>query len=395
MKSFSQYLIEDFLFEQLDVDKLKHLEHVEDHPIHAGEEGYHHAKDTLNHVHDMLTSKKPHEHVKLTTKYDGSPSIVYGHHPESGKFFVASKSAFNATPKINYSHEDIENNHGHAPGLVTKLKAALDHLPKVTPKHGVYQGDLMHSEGDVHDHGGSYHFKPNTITYSAKKDSHEGKKIGSSKLGIVTHTKYSGASLDTMKAGFHVNHHEFGSHDDVHQVNPDVNIKNAHITHEQSSEFNKHMNKAEELHNKLKKGGYENIEPHSMHFKTYINDTIRKETKPSVDGFKSFLHSKGEKEAEKVKTDSSKEAKRSAYKAINNHIDNNKEHFDNAFKLHDHIQKAKNHLVNALSSGSDFHHSVEGAPTKPEGFVATFKGRPSKLVDRHEFSRLNFNRNRG
>ena len=65
--------------------------------------------------------------------------------------FVASKSAFNKNPKINYTHEDIEKNHGHAPGLVSKLKAALDHLPKVTKPGKVYQGDFMYhkDDGDV------------------------------------------------------------------------------------------------------------------------------------------------------------------------------------------------------------------------------------------------------
>ena len=83
----------------------------------------------------------------VTTKYDGSPSIVFGTHPETGRFFVASKSAFNKDPKINYTPEDIERNHGHAPGLVEKLKGALEHLPKIMPRNGgVYQGDLMYKK---------------------------------------------------------------------------------------------------------------------------------------------------------------------------------------------------------------------------------------------------------
>ncbi len=66
--------------------------------------------------------------------------VAVGTNPENGRFFVATKSAFNKNPKINYTHEDIEKNHGHAPGLVEKLKAALTHLPKSTPKKGVFQG---------------------------------------------------------------------------------------------------------------------------------------------------------------------------------------------------------------------------------------------------------------
>jgi hypothetical protein len=64
MLSFKKYLIES-----LDVDKLKHLEHVEDHIIHGGHEGMTHAFDNLDDVHNMLSGKK--SKTKVTTKFDG------------------------------------------------------------------------------------------------------------------------------------------------------------------------------------------------------------------------------------------------------------------------------------------------------------------------------------
>ena len=70
-----------------------------------------------------------------------SPAIVFGV-DTNNKFFVASKSAFNKNPKINYTPEDIEKHHGHAPGLVEKLKLALRYLPALEPK-GIYQADYM------------------------------------------------------------------------------------------------------------------------------------------------------------------------------------------------------------------------------------------------------------
>jgi len=190
----------NFLTEEASEEKLKHLEHAEDHVINAGHEGFSHAYHNLKDVHDKLTGKD--NATKVTMKYDGSPSVVFGRHPETGKFFVASKSAFNKNPKINYSHEDIERNHGHAPGLVEKLKAALDHLPKVTPKKGVFQGDIMHTHHDVHESGGKVHFTPNTITYSADKNSPHGKAALRSKIGIAVHTKYNGKNLEDMKAEY-------------------------------------------------------------------------------------------------------------------------------------------------------------------------------------------------
>jgi hypothetical protein len=98
--------------------KLKHITHAEDRPLQKGSEGFTHAVEALKQAHNHIKSGG--HSSALSMKYDGSPSLVFGHHPETGKFFVASKSAFNKTPKINYTHNDIVKNHGHAPGLMDK-----------------------------------------------------------------------------------------------------------------------------------------------------------------------------------------------------------------------------------------------------------------------------------
>ena len=89
----------NYLIESLDVDKLKHLEHAEDHIIHGGNEGVAHAADNLDDLHNALTGGK--SKSKITTKYDGSPSVVFGINPENNKFFVASKSAFNRSERAH------------------------------------------------------------------------------------------------------------------------------------------------------------------------------------------------------------------------------------------------------------------------------------------------------
>lgn len=144
MLTFKTFLIES---DGEDDGKLKHISHAEDHPLHHGHAGFEHAYGALMKAHHHIVNKK--NNSNLTMKYDGSPSLVFGHHPKTGKFFVASKSAFNKNPKINHTEADIDRNHGHSPGLANKLKAALKHLPKVTPKKGVYQGDMMYSHEDL------------------------------------------------------------------------------------------------------------------------------------------------------------------------------------------------------------------------------------------------------
>ena len=143
MLNFKTFLIES----EEDDGKLKHITHAEDHPLIDGHKGFEHAYGALMKTHQHMVEKK--KNSNLTMKYDGSPSVVFGHHPKTGKFFVASKSAFNKNPKINYSDKDIDANHGHSPGLAHKLKSALKHFPKVTPKKGVYQGDMMYTHEDL------------------------------------------------------------------------------------------------------------------------------------------------------------------------------------------------------------------------------------------------------
>ena len=97
--------LKKFLIEEAGEDKLKHLEHVEDHVINSGSAGFSHAFHSLNDVHSQLLGQK--NETKMTVKYDGSPSVVFGTHPKTGKFFVGSKSVFNKDPKINYTNKDI------------------------------------------------------------------------------------------------------------------------------------------------------------------------------------------------------------------------------------------------------------------------------------------------
>ena len=390
MLTFRKYLIES-----LEVDKLKHLEHAEDHIIHGGHEGMSHAFDNLDDVHSMLSGKST--KTKVTTKYDGSPSVVFGRHPESGRFFVASKSAFNKNPKINYTPEDIEANHGHAPGLVSKLKAGLEHLPKVMPKEGgVYQGDFLYEKPDVYTDGDHYKFAPNTITYGAHKDSSMGRRIAASKIGFVVHTKYDGKSLDDMKAGFDVDHSKFQQDPHVNLVNPEIkDATHAGYSDEDKAEYQSHRDKATDTYLSMQPSTLTKLGDHNEHIKPYINSTVRDGSTPSAEGYSKYLQTKRDNEAAKVKTDAAKKKKADSYNRLISDVEGGGDEFKKTLELHGHIQRAKDVLVRALGNPTEFSHSVGGNTVKPEGFVAIRNGRPTKLVDRAEFSRMNFANNRG
>lgn len=369
-------------------EKLTHLEHAEDHPINAGVEGFKHAVNTLTAVHKTLTGQKG--GADLMTKYDGSPSIVFGHHPKTGKFFVASKSAFNKNPKINYTEEDIDQHHSHAPGLVSKLKTALQHLPKVTPQKGVFQGDVMHTPEDISEKGGRVHFKPNLIKYSTPSDSAEGKAIKNSKIGVYVHTGYDGKDIESMKANYTPNLSGFAEHGSVHLMKYGYHTKNSNYNEDAQKQFTRHIEDASDVGRKLKSKDYAIIEPHTEHIKTYINKTVREDSTPSAEGLYDHIKSEHEKGIDKVKTQKAKDQKTQMMNNDLAHVRSNHETINNIFAMHHHLQKAKDVLVNAMSHGQDYEHHIGDTKTKPEGFVAVVNNRPTKLVDRAEFSKQNF-----
>ena len=96
-----------------------------------------------------------------------------------------------------------------------------------------------------------------------------------------------------------------------------------------------------------------------------------------------------------MKSTKGKESKQQIMDTSLAHVDNHKRAFTKVLQVHKHLQNAKNHIVDALSTHQEYTHSVNGERVKPEGFVVVKHGRPSKFVDRNEFSKLNFENNRG
>jgi hypothetical protein len=240
-----------------------------------------------------------------------------------------------------------------------------------------------------------YSFTPNTITYSTPKNSKHGKAIAKSKIGVVPHTEYKGHSLEHMEAHYNADTSHLHHHPDVHVVSPHVSHhgeRHPGYTDDHEKKFMSHMKKATKHFNDKEEGHDEAVGAHShnTHLNTYINKTVRESSKPTVAGYKAHLKSQHKKMEDKVKTDKAKQQKRDMAKTHTDHVDANKHHFKRALDIHHHLQQGKNTLVNAMSSHTEFEHHVAGNKTKPEGFVTSHDNKPSKLVDRGEFSRLNF-----
>jgi hypothetical protein len=391
-----------FLKEEAEGKKLQHIAHPEDRPLMHGHAGFEHAHAALMNAHAHM--KAGHKSSNLTMKYDGSPAIVFGHHPENKKFFVATKSIGNKNPKINHTHADIEKNHGHSPGLASKLHTALDHLKKVSPKEGVFHGDLMHTKEDhkIHEEvileeKGDVSFTPNTITYTAKGE--HAKAIKKSKIGVVVHQQYHGKDIHSLSASPHVDTSKFKHHPDVHLHGAEHDTSKVTHSAENEAGFHKHMAAAKEIHDTHGHKMYNAVHPkHSGeagHLGTYINKTVRHDEVPSVKGFKEHIAAHHEKEASKVKTEKSQTAKRAEGAAQVAHAEKHKEHYGNLLSMHHHLAQAKNHLVKSLETHEGhYEHHIEGKKSKPEGFVVNSDHGPDKLVNRHEFAKANLLKSR-
>jgi len=91
---------------------------------------------------------------QISAKIDGAPAIVWGTNPQTGQFFVGTKSVFNKKLiKINESHSDIDRN--HSGNVADILHHCFDCLPNF---YGIVQGDFI-------GFGGDDTYCPNTITY--------------------------------------------------------------------------------------------------------------------------------------------------------------------------------------------------------------------------------------
>ena len=126
------------------------------------------------------------------------------------------------------------------------------------------------------------------------------------------------------------------------------------------------------------------------HLATYANHVIKNDERPSVRGLQQHIIDKHEKELGKLKSEAGRNKKKAEAIEHINHIKRNSASYEAAIKLHQHIQAAKNELVNTLNQDhGTLTHDIEGQATTPEGHVVLHKGRHVKLVNRAEFSKKN------
>ncbi len=346
MLKFTEYVNGPMLMEQASPAELGHFQHIEDMMLHSGEAGYHQSAGALQAISDKLNGKF--NTTKLFTTYHSNMPVVFGHHPESGKFFVATKD--NYDKKLNYTPDDADKYHRSEPEVAGVMKTALQHLSKVTPKKGVYHGDVLNYE---------------TNEENPKK----------SKMSLVVNSRSGYMHESTNTWGFEANAHQFKKDAHVNIISPETEIgvqsggSGLKFTHHMTAANNAFMTRHPDM--------FPTIGLHSRQIKKYVTRAVREGEPISAPGYIKHLVNTGDQDAGDTESAVKKKMIHADVNRQVNYATDNSQHFEKAFKLHSHLQKAKDALLDSLKNGVD-----EDGIGKPKGFVVVHNGSPMKLIDR-------------
>ncbi len=383
-------------------------EHLEDEILNRGVNG---ARDTINFLQslrDMLAGHSTSK-VNLTTKWDGAPAVFCGINPDNGKFFVGTKGVFNANPKLNYTDQDIDNNHS-SEGLNSKLKVALRYLPKLGIK-GVLQGDMMFAKGDIAEKnidGENYiTFQPNTIVYAVPSDSKLAKTMISAQMGIVFHTSYTGKTFSDMKASFNIDIKNLTTTKDVwfrdaYFVDASGT---ASFTEEETKQITGILSIAGRTLQSISSLALNRIAASDViltYIKTFNNTKVReglkiRDTQAHTTELIRWVEAKLNKDISDAKKEDTKQKRIKEKTEIMRFFRNSRTDLVRIFDMMNNVVDAKNMIVKKLQQlkqvTGTFLRTDDGYKvTNPEGFVAVSKttGGAVKLVDRLEFAHANF-----
>ena len=384
-----------------------HIDHLEDLIIDKGIKGGHQAIHILKEMGKFL-SGTPGPQIAVSTKFDGAPSVVCGIDPSDNQFFVSTKTgAFSLKPKLCKSENDCFVLYEGV--LAQKLATSYRYLKPIVPK-GVLQLDLMFTDDTKVEKikGVEYiTFRPNTITYAVQTKSKMAAEIRQAKIGIVISSKYTGDSLRTMKESFDIKDGDYKTNKNVWAEKKDFkNIGNiASLTAAERNKYDSAIRKAEgslkqtgTILNAIQSG--KKTLQIDTEFKKFFNQYVKVgQNIPSVDkAYVDFYHHLG-KEYDKVisknKTLKAQSGKAFKFVEIIEFIGKNEHKFKMIIASYMNIQVCKKMLVDKMNKISKLNMFVDMGngdykTTVPEGFVAISGREAVKLVDRLEFSKLNF-----
>ena len=387
------------------IKQLKHLEHLEDEMLNYGVEGCKAAVSFLKELKKMLGHQESGGFMQ--TKWDGAPSVICGTDPQTGMFFVGTKSVFAKTnPKLCYSEEQIDG--WYEGDLAEKLKFSLRYFSTLGIE-GVVQGDLLFTSDIKRERINGedlYTFRPNTITYGIPVDHPIGKAAGTAKVGVVFHTHYTGDVVADMqaRAGAKVK----GSTEAL-VIQNDTPMHRVGFSRAEMSEFDRYISKIERmcgicgpfLDELVTKTG--TTGDAKFHIASYLKQFFNNEIKnarsigninETMYSMLNFYEEKTSKELAKIKTVANLTKKRELVYGSQLYVEKNNDKFKAMLTLYKELQAVKQMVIDKLDHLEEFRTFVQTEKgykvTTPEGYVLHKDGSMIKFVNRMEFAYNNF-----
>lgn len=380
-----------------------HLDHLEDRMILYGAKGGEEAVELLELMEDFLDGKGG-PNLKITTKWDGAPAVVAGTDPATKKFFVGTKSVFAKNPKRMTSESDIQREYDGA--LAQKLSTCLRYLPEVIKPGVILQGDLLFTDDKRIESINKQRlitFRPNTITYAVNPSTPLGHEINVAKMGIVFHTKYD----DMMRPSFNISPTDFRKTVSCWAEKAEfTDISGAAaMSGSEKSKYNSYVKMAKGSLSKCKKlldkiqSGKKTLQLDTEYLK-FFNGYVKEgraipSSSKAVKEYMFHLGKEYDKVIAKNKTLKAQADKAGKFIEQIDFIMNNENEFRMMTATFMSMQAAKNILVRSMNKVGSLQLFVDKGGgnyevTTPEGFVAVQGDKATKLIDRFEFSRLNF-----
>jgi hypothetical protein len=250
-------------------------------------------------------------------------------------------------------------------------------------------------------------FKPNTIVYAVPVESKLAKSMKAAKMGIVFHTSYTGKTIASLKASFNI---------DINNLKKtkDVWFRDAYFidasgtvtfTKEETKQITSILSQAGTVFSRINSLSMNRIAASDIiqtQIKTFNNTKVRsgqKITNPVSHAVEltKWVEDKLNKEILSAKKKDTREKRMAEKNELVRFYRGNNSDLVAIFTLQNLLVDAKNMIIKKLQQikqvTNTFVQTDDGYKiTNPEGFVAVdkLKGNAVKLVDRLEFSHLNF-----
>jgi hypothetical protein len=250
-------------------------------------------------------------------------------------------------------------------------------------------------------------FQPNTLIYAVPSDSKLAKTMQAAQLGVVFHTSYTGKTFADMKASFNI---------DIRNLTTtkDVWFRDAYFTDasgtasftegetKQITSILSNVGATFKQTNTMSIGRISGNDTIREYIKTFNNTKVREgqkitNTAAHTKELLKWVEEKLNKDIVSAKLEKTKRAKTMIKNEVMRTLRGAANDLKNVFDIQNGMVDAKNMIIKKLQQmkqvTSTFVQTEDGFKvTNPEGFVAVDKlsGNAVKLVDRLEFSHLNF-----